>query len=57
MLLSEPLLDAYEPPAIVEVLIPWMGALLVIGIGTWAAARINAKCRLVTRVTAGQDRP
>jgi len=46
MLLSEPILDPYEPPPIVEVLIPWIGALLVIGIGTWAASRINAKRRL-----------
>jgi YjbE family integral membrane protein len=45
MLLSEPVLDPYEPPPIVEVLIPWIGAFLVIGIGTWAAARINAKRR------------
>jgi uncharacterized membrane protein len=29
----------------VEVLIPWIGAFLVIGIGTWAAARINARRR------------
>jgi YjbE family integral membrane protein len=46
MLLAEPVLDPYEPPPIVEVLIPWIGALLVIGIGTWAAARINARRRL-----------
>ena len=56
MLLSEPMLDVYEPPAIVEVLIPWLGALLVIGIGTWAAARINAKRRFATKGSAGEDR-
>jgi YjbE family integral membrane protein len=53
MLLSEPVLDAYEPPPIVEVLIPWMGALLVIGTGTWAAARINAKRRRQRVIATG----
>jgi len=56
MLLAEPVLDAYEPPPIVEVLIPWAGALLVIGIGTWAAARINAKRRRQAAIAAGEDR-
>jgi YjbE family integral membrane protein len=45
MLLAEPVLDPYDPPPIVEVLIPWIGAALVIGIGTWMAARINARRR------------
>jgi YjbE family integral membrane protein len=56
MLLSESVLDPYEPPAIVEVLIPWVGALLVIGIGNWVAARINAKRRRQTAVEAGENR-
>jgi YjbE family integral membrane protein len=56
MLLSEPVLGAFGPPVIVEVMVPWIGALLVIGIGTWAATRINAKRRLVARVSAEEDR-
>jgi len=55
MLLSEPVLDPYEPPAIVEVLIPWIGALLVIGIGTWTAARINAKRRRRGVIATGEN--
>ena len=43
MLLAEPVLDPYDPPPIVEVMIPWIGALLVVGIGTWMASRINAR--------------
>ncbi len=52
MFLSEPMVDAWDMPAIVEVLIPWIGALIVIGIGTWAAARINAKRRRQGAVAA-----
>ena len=43
MLLAEPVLDPYDLPPIVEVMIPWIGALLVVGIGTWIASRINAR--------------
>ena len=39
----EPVLDPYAPPPIVEVMIPWIGALLVVGIGSWLASRINAR--------------
>lgn len=55
MLLSEPVLDPYQPPPIVEVLIPWLGAVLVIGIGTWAAARINAKRSRKSAVAMGEN--
>lgn len=54
MLLSEPVLDPYEPPAIVEIMIPWIGALLVIGIGSWAAARIRAR-RVRLRTDAAEE--
>jgi hypothetical protein len=56
MLLSDPVLDAYDQIAIVHVLIPWVGALLVIGIGSWVAARINAKRRRQSAVAAGENR-
>jgi YjbE family integral membrane protein len=41
MLLSEPVLDPYDQSTIVQVLIPWAGAALVIAIGTWVAAKIE----------------
>jgi YjbE family integral membrane protein len=56
MLLSEPVLDAYEQQAVVRILIPWVGAALVVGIGTWVAARINAKRRRQTAFAAGENR-
>ncbi len=56
MLLSDPVLDAYDQVAIVHVLIPWVGALLVIGIGTWVAAGINAKRRRQSAIAAGENR-
>jgi YjbE family integral membrane protein len=56
MLLSEPVLDAYDQAAIVRVLIPWVGAVLVIAIGTWVAAKINAKRRRQKTVDAGEIR-
>ena len=43
MLLAEPVLERYDLPPIVEVIIPWIGALLVVGIGTWLASRINTR--------------
>jgi YjbE family integral membrane protein len=56
MLLSEPVLDAYEQAAIVRVLIPWVGAGLVIVIGTWVAAKIDTKRRRQKAVAAGEIR-
>ncbi len=56
LLLSEPVLDAYDQAAIVRVLIPWVGAVLVIAIGTWVAAKINAKRRRQKTVAAGEIR-
>lgn len=43
MLLSEPVLEAWEQPQILHVTIPWIGALLVVGIGRWLASRFMAK--------------
>jgi YjbE family integral membrane protein len=40
MLLSEPVLEAWEQPPVLHMLIPWIGALLVIGIGRWLASRM-----------------
>ncbi len=57
MLMSEPMVDAIKMPAIVEVMIPWIGAFLVIGIGTWAAARIDAKRRCRGGNPTGENRP
>ncbi len=56
MLLSEPVLDAYDQAAIVHVLLPWVSAVLVIAIGTWVAAKINAKRRRQKTVVAGEIR-
>ena len=43
MLLSEPVLEAGEEPQILHVLIPWIGALLVVCIGRWLAARVMSR--------------
>ena len=43
MLLSEPVLEAWEQPQIRHVTIPWIGAILVVGIGRWLASRIMAR--------------
>ena len=56
MLVTDPALDAYDQSAIVHVLIPWVGAVLVIAIGTWAAAKINAKRRRQNAAAAGDIR-
>ena len=56
MLLSDPMLDAYRQAAIVHGLVPWVGAGLVIAMGTWMAARINAKRRRQKAVAAGEIR-
>jgi YjbE family integral membrane protein len=56
MLLSEPVLDTYDQSAIVHVLIPWAGAALVIAIGTWVAAKIEAARRRQKTVAAGEIR-
>jgi YjbE family integral membrane protein len=56
MLVTDPVLDAYDQSAIVHALIPWVGAVLVIAIGTWAAAKINAKRRSQKAAAAGEIR-
>jgi len=56
MLLSDPMLDAYRQAAIVHGLVPWVGAGLVIAMGTWMAARINAKRRRRKTVAEGEIR-
>jgi len=53
MLLSEPVLDPYDQSTIVHVLIPWAGAALVIAIGTWVAAKIEATRRRQKTVAPG----
>jgi YjbE family integral membrane protein len=54
MLLSEPVLDPYDQSTIVHVLIPWVGAALVIAIGTWVAAKIEATRRRQKIVAQGE---
>ncbi len=39
MLLSEPVLEAYEQAPVMHALIPWIGVLFVVGIGHWLASR------------------
>jgi YjbE family integral membrane protein len=55
MLLAEPVLDPYAPPPIVEVMIPWIGALLVIGTGSLMATRINARRARRSANATGRD--
>lgn len=43
MLLSEPVLEAWEQPQVLHVMIPWTGALLVVCIGRWLASRIISR--------------
>ena len=57
MLLAEPVLDSYDPPPVVEVMIPWIGALLVVGIGMWMASRINARRQRQSANATGGKRP
>jgi YjbE family integral membrane protein len=56
MLLSEPVLDPYDQSTIVHALIPWVGAALVIAIGTWLAAKIEATRRRQKTVAPGEIR-
>ncbi len=43
MLISEPVLEAYEQGEIVQVAIPLVGAFVVLAIGTWVSARLAAR--------------
>ncbi|MEO8003549.1 MAG: TerC family protein [Betaproteobacteria bacterium] len=43
MLLTEPVLEAWKEPQILHVMIPWIGALLVVCIGRWLASRILSR--------------
>ena len=54
MLLSEPVLDPYDQSPIAHVLIPLVGAALVIAIGTWVAAKIEATRRRQKIVAQGE---
>jgi YjbE family integral membrane protein len=57
MLLSEPVLATYETGPLVDALVPWCGALLVLGIGAWMAARIAAKRDREAARAAGNNAP
>jgi predicted tellurium resistance membrane protein TerC len=57
MLLSEPVLATYETGPLVDALVPWCGALLVLGIGAWMAARIAAKRDREAARAAGNNEP
>jgi YjbE family integral membrane protein len=43
MLITEPVLEAYEQGQIVQVAIPLVGAFVVLAIGTWASAKVAAR--------------
>jgi YjbE family integral membrane protein len=58
MLLSEPVLEAYEQAPIVHTAMPWMGALLVLVAGSWLSARIVVKRRAAAAADPrDQDQP
>ena len=54
MLISEPVLEAYEQGQIVQVVIPLVGAFVVLAIGTWFSARVTARRG---RAASGGDAP
>ncbi|HEX4986879.1 MAG TPA: TerC family protein [Burkholderiales bacterium] len=48
MLMSEQVLETYSPPAVLDTLVPWIGAFGVIATGRWIAAR-RARAGLAPR--------